>query len=66
MQERPKAEASTPNAFFVDEVTYTVFRQNIKQLQMRCMNLLEVLDAGTSQGGPMSMRLQDAITEASE
>lgn len=66
MRQRPKAEVSTPSAFFVDGMAYTVLRQNIKQLQSRCVSLLEVLDAETPQGRSTLERLEETISEASE
>ena len=66
MRKRPETEASTPNICFVSEMAYTVFRQNIKQLQMRCVNLLGILDTETSQERSTPKRLEEAISEVSE
>ena len=50
----------------VDEATYTAYRQNIKELLKRCVNLLEVLESEASQGPSTSKGLERAITQANE
>ena len=74
MRKHPEAEASTPATCFVDEAAYIAFRQNTKELQKRCVNLLEVLNAeassskkpSSSKGISTSKGLEDAINDALE
>lgn len=66
MRKHSEKEASTPGTCSGDEIAYAALRQNIGELQKRCVNLLEVLDAETSQGLSTSKRLEEAISEASE
>ena len=47
-------------------ITYKVSRQNVKDLQKRCVSLLEFLDTEGSSGRPTSTRLEKAIGEANE
>jgi len=62
----PKQKQVHRPTYPVDEATYTASRQNIKELQKRCINLLEVLDSEESQGPPTSKRLEGAIDDASK
>ena len=65
MREHSEAEVHQPT-YCIDETTDTTFRQNVKELQKRCVNLLEVLESEVSQGPPTSKRLEDAISHAIE
>lgn len=48
------------------EPAYTVLRRSVKDLQRRCMALLDVLKAEESNGPPTSRRLEGAISDANE
>lgn len=66
MRKYSKAEVGTLDPRFVGETTHVSFRQGIKELQKRCFNLLEVLEAEASTGPSTSKRLEEAITNANE
>jgi len=66
MREHPEAEASTLGTCLDGEPAYTVLRRSVKNLQRRCMALLDVLKAEESNGPPTSRRLEGAIVDANE
>lgn len=50
----------------VDKANHKVSRQNIENLQKRCVSLLEFLDDEMLLGPPASERLEQAVIEANE
>jgi len=66
MREHPETEASTLDTCLSSEPAYTVLRRSIKDLQRRCVALLDVLKAEESNGPSTSQRLEGAIADANE
>jgi hypothetical protein len=61
MREHSKTKVSTPNTLDTYRINYEVSRQGVKDLQKRCVFLLEILDAEGSNG-----RLEKVIAETNE
>jgi phosphopantetheine adenylyltransferase len=54
------------NTLYTDETAHITSRQNVKDLQKRCVSLLEFLRDESANGPPTSKRLEDALSEANE
>ena len=66
MRKHPEAEASTLDICLSGEPAYTFLRRSVKDLQRRCVALLDVLKAEESNGPSTSQRLEGAIIDANE